>query len=67
MKVLICHDDRQLRRVESAIAAIESSMAVRHGSKLSLLTALKAERTELLRYDQHRQAKPRPQALRKAA
>ena len=48
MPDLIARDDRELRRLEYAIASIEA----RHGSTLrhdSLLAALKAERNELLR------------------
>jgi hypothetical protein len=49
MRELIVRDDRELRRVEQAIAAMESSGA---GSKLGrqcLLAALVRERDELLR------------------
>lgn len=47
MRDLIVHDDRELRRVEQAIAALERS-----GANLRthcLLAALNAERAELLR------------------
>jgi hypothetical protein len=47
MRDLIVHDDRELRRIEQAIAALEQS-----GARLRthcLLAALTAERAELLR------------------
>lgn len=65
MKVLICHDDSQLRRIESTIAAIEKAVSAQQQNKHSLLTALKAERTELLRYAPHR-GKTRRQTLQAA-
>ena len=48
MKELIVRDDRELRRVERAIAAIELSSASAKTSRRCLLTALYAERNELL-------------------
>jgi hypothetical protein len=54
VRELIVRDDRELRRVESAIVSIEQNS---NGSRLDthcLLAALKAERNELLRYSGHR-------------
>jgi hypothetical protein len=65
MRVLICHDDSQLRRVEKAIATIEANVPPQQRDRLSLLAALKAERTELLRYAPHR-GTPRRQAKQAA-
>ncbi len=50
MRVLICHDDGQLRRVESAIAAIESASPGYHQGKMALLAALRLERASLLQH-----------------
>lgn len=66
MKALICHDDVQLRRIESAIAAIESAFPCDRQNKLALLRALEVERASLLQYTQraraatHRAAQPKP-------
>ena len=48
MKELILRDDRELRRVECAIATIERSSASDKLRRHCLLTALQAERDELL-------------------
>jgi len=50
MRALICHDDGQLRRVESAIAAIEADQPCYRQSKQMLLEALRIERASLLQY-----------------
>jgi len=65
MKVLICNDDGQLRRIEGAIAAIESALPCRRQSKLSLLTALEAERAELLKYSPQMRRKAVPAAVQR--
>lgn len=52
MKVLICRDDGQLRRIESAIAAIEAASSGERQSKLALLNALEIEHASLLQYAQ---------------
>jgi hypothetical protein len=49
MKELILHDDRELRRIEAAIAAIERAAPRDSARTHCLLTALKAERNELLK------------------
>lgn len=54
MRALICHDDDQLRRVESAIAAIEAAPPGQRQTKLALLAALHIERASLLQYAKHR-------------
>ncbi len=59
MGALICNDDGQLRRVESAIAAIEAAQPCQRPNKFSLLMALEAERAELLRYARPRRGKAR--------
>jgi hypothetical protein len=53
VRALICHDDGQLHRVESAIAAIESSQPCYRQGRLALLEALRIERASLLRYTKH--------------
>lgn len=50
MKVLICRDDGQLRRIDSAIAAIESAQPCQRENKLALLQALRIERAALLQH-----------------
>lgn len=50
MRALICHDDGQLRRVESAIAAIESAQPCYRQNHQALLEALRIERAALLQY-----------------
>lgn len=65
MKVLICNDDGQLRRIEGAIAAIESALPCRRQGKLSLLTALEAERAELLKYSRQLRRKTVPAAAQR--
>jgi hypothetical protein len=47
MRELRNRDDRELHRIETAIAVIEAGP--RDSSRASLLTALKAERSELLK------------------
>lgn len=54
MRALICHDDGQLRRVESAIAAIESVGPCCRQGKQALLAALQMERASLLQYTKRR-------------
>ena len=49
MKDLILHDDRELRRIETAIAAIEQASPRDSLRSHCLLAALKTERSELLR------------------
>jgi len=49
MRELIVRDDRELRRIESAIAMIERASASDKLRRHCLLMALKAERDELLR------------------
>jgi hypothetical protein len=49
MKDLILHDDRELRRIETAIAAIEQAAPRDSARTHCLLAALKAERNELLK------------------
>lgn len=53
MRVLICYDDGQLRRVESAIMAIESAQPCYRHSKEALLKALQIERASLLQFTKH--------------
>jgi hypothetical protein len=55
MRVLIVHDDGQLRRIESAIAAIEARLPPERNRATSLLAALEAEKQELLRHNTRRQ------------
>ena len=50
MRALICNDDGQLRRVERAIAAIESAQPYYRQSKQALLEALHIERASQLQY-----------------
>ena len=50
MKVLICEEDRELKRIESAIAAIRSAPPQLRRGKMLLLCALEKERVELMRY-----------------
>lgn len=57
MRALICHDDGQLRRVESAIAAIESAQPCYRQGKQALLEALQIERASLLQYTKRRHGK----------
>lgn len=47
MRALICHDDGQLRRIEGAIAAIESAPPSQRQGKLALLEALRIEHASL--------------------
>ena len=54
MRVLICYDDDQLRRVESTIAAIESAQPCFRQSRQALLEALQIERATLLQYTKRR-------------
>lgn len=49
MRELILRDDRELRRVQSAIAQIEQASASDRLRRHCLLAALTAERDELLR------------------
>ena len=49
MKNLILHDDRELCRIETAIAALEQAGPRDSSRTHCLLAALKAERNELLR------------------
>lgn len=49
MKELILRDDRELRRLESAIAVMEQAPASERLRRHCLLAALEAERDELLR------------------
>jgi hypothetical protein len=49
MRELVVRDDRELRRVERAIANIEQDTAAAQLRRHSLHTALTAERDELLR------------------
>lgn len=49
MRALIAHDDGQLRRLESAIAAIEARSPADRGRMHLLLAALESEKLELLR------------------
>ncbi len=49
MRELIVRDDRELRRVESAIAAILRDAGAARGRCQSLLAALEAERDEQLK------------------
>jgi hypothetical protein len=49
MKELILRDDRELRRIETAIAAMERAPASERLRRHCLLAALEAERDELLR------------------
>lgn len=49
MRELILRDDRELRRIESAIATIEQASVSDRLRRHCLLTALTAERDELLR------------------
>lgn len=49
MTQLIVREDRELRRIENAIATIESARACSGLRNDCLLAALKAERDELLR------------------
>ena len=57
MRVLIVHDDGQLRRIENAIAAIEARLPAERNRMDLLLAALKAEKREVLRCNLGR---PRP-------
>ncbi len=59
MRTLIARDDGQLRRLESAIAALEARPPAERRRTHLLLQALENERAELLRYSPH--------SLRKAA
>ena len=49
MKELILHNDRELGRIEAAIAAIERRPPKERAGSHCLLAALKVERAELLR------------------
>ena len=49
MRELIVHDDRELRRLEKAIATIHQNPVAARTSQYALLQALEAERAELLR------------------
>ena len=49
MRELIVHDDRELRRIEAAIASIRKNSATARSSRCYLLAALEAEREEVLR------------------
>lgn len=53
MTQLIVRDDRELRRLESVIGAIETARPCSGLSNECLLAALKAERDELLRITGH--------------
>lgn len=46
MRELIVRDDRELRRIEKAIAAIRQNPAAARTSQFALLRALEAERDE---------------------
>ncbi len=59
MRTLIARDDQQLRRLESAIAALEARPPAERNRAYLLLQALESERAELLRYS--------PQRLRRKA
>ncbi len=59
MRTLIAHDDGQLRRLDSAIAALQARPPAERSRASHLLRALESERAELLRY--------MPQALRRKA
>ena len=49
MRTLLVHDDGQLQRLESAIAAFQTRLAAERDRFAALLTALEAERTEIAR------------------
>jgi hypothetical protein len=49
MKELIVQEDRELRRLETAIADLRRDPSAAHTSRLFLLRALEAERDEVLR------------------
>ncbi len=49
MNELIVRDDRELRRLEAAIAAIGQDRAAARTGRQCLLAALEAERDELLK------------------
>jgi hypothetical protein len=49
MRSLIAHDDGQLRRLESAIAAFHTRPAAERDRFVALLAALEEERAELTR------------------
>jgi hypothetical protein len=51
MRVLIAHDNIQLRRIVSAIAAIEARPPADRRRMAVLHAALESEKTELLRAD----------------
>jgi hypothetical protein len=48
MRVLIAHDDRQLRRLEESIAAFKSRAPVEQGRMTFLLAALEQEKAAVL-------------------
>jgi hypothetical protein len=54
MHALVVHDDGQLRRIESAIAAIEARRPGERNRMTGLLAALEAEKQELLRCNARR-------------
>lgn len=59
MRTLIARDDGQLRRLESAIAALAARPPAERNRMSMLLSALESERAELLRQS--------PQLLRRRA
>lgn len=63
MKDLILHDDRELRRLETAIAAIEQASPRDSMRSHCLLAALKAERKELLRIGCRGARRPSPRIV----
>jgi hypothetical protein len=50
MRILICNEDRELKRIDAAIAAIRAASPGQRRGKQSLLSALESERAELLHY-----------------
>jgi hypothetical protein len=66
MKVLICKEDRELKRIESAIAAIQSAPPQLRRGKMLLLSALQSERVELMRYSGRVRVKRRMRIARAA-
>ena len=57
MRDLVVRDDRELRRLEAAIASIKESSPLVRSGRVCLLAALEAEREELLRCLGHRRGR----------
>ena len=54
MRVLIVHDDGQLKRLESSIAAFHTRPAAERDRFAALLAALEEERAEIARFGARR-------------